>query len=67
MATTIATAWGYDSTRVKEAHRLGSQSAGVQAATRRTFVSAHVNRDGSYSVTVKRDGKVLGMLDGGPE
>lgn len=59
MAATIAKAWGYDKVRIKEAHRLGSEQAHVQAATWRTFVDAYVNKEGEVYVQVKRDGKVL--------
>lgn len=59
MAATIAKATGFDSTRVKSTHRLGSQSSSAEAATWRTFARAYVNRDGSGMVEVTRDGKVL--------
>ena len=59
MAATIATARGYDKLRVKEDHRLGSEAAEAEAATWRTFATAHVRRDGSGHVTVRRDGKVI--------
>lgn len=67
MANTIATATGHDRSRVKETHRLGSESAVVEAATWRTFATARVNKDGSGYVTVKRDGKVLHYFEFGPE
>ena len=56
MAATIAKAIGYDSSRTKETHRLGSQSAEAQANTWRTFCTAYVRKDGSGFVEVKRDG-----------
>lgn len=59
MAATIATAIGYDSTRIKETHRLGSEWAEAQANTWRTFTTATIHKDGSGSVTVYRDGKRL--------
>lgn len=59
MAATIARAVGYDKNRTKEVHRLGSETASVTAATWRTFARANVHRDGSGSVTIERDGKVL--------
>lgn len=59
MAATIAEAIGYDSTRIKETHRLGSQGAEARANTWRTFTTAAVNRDGSGYVKVVRDGKTL--------
>jgi hypothetical protein len=59
MAATIATCTGRDRSRVKDAHRLGSESATAEAATRRTFATAHINADGSGYVTVKRDGRTF--------
>jgi flavin-dependent dehydrogenase len=59
MAATIAHARGYDKSRVKEDHRLGSEAAEAEAATWRTFAVAYIRRDGSGYVTVKRDGKVI--------
>jgi len=59
MAATIAKAIGYDSSRTKETHRLGSRGAWAQAATWRTFATAEVNRDGSGSIAVSRDGKTI--------
>lgn len=60
MANTIAKAIGYDkSGRVKEAHRLGSDSACAQANTWRTFATVEVNADGRGSVRVVRDGELL--------
>lgn len=59
MAATIARAWGHDSSRTKEVHRLGSQQASVQAATWRTFVDASVDRNGGVHIAVRRDGKLL--------
>jgi len=67
MAATIATATGYDSSRVKETHRLGSQASKVEAATWRTFARAYVNRDGSGYVEVMRDGVQLFRYDFGAE
>lgn len=59
MAATIAKAVGYDSSRTKETHRLGSQGAWAEAATWRTFAEASVNRDGSGYIKVVRDGTTL--------
>lgn len=59
MAATIAKATGHDKTRSKETHRLGSQSSTVEAATWQTFAMAHVNRDGSGYVQVRRDGRTI--------
>jgi hypothetical protein len=67
MAATIAKATGYDSSRAKEAHRLGSQSSTAQANTWQTFTTAHVNRDGSGYVEVIRNGKTLHRFDFGAE
>lgn len=59
MANTIAKCFGSDSTRTKEASRLGSQSATAQANTWRTFTTCTVDRDGSGYVQVVRDGVVV--------
>ena len=59
MAATIARATGHDKSRDKEVHRLGSESSAVVAATWRTFARAHVNKDGSGYVEVRRDDKVI--------
>lgn len=67
MAATIAEATGYDNTREKTTHRLGSQAAEVRAATWRTFATAYVHRDGSGYVEVKRGREVLHRFDFGEE
>jgi len=67
MAATIARATGYDSSRVKEDHRLGSKAATGQANTWRTFTTAHVRADGSGYVEVKRDGATIHRFDFGAE
>ena len=67
MAKTIAKCCGHDSSRTKEAHRLGSKCASAEANTWRTFTSCHVNADGSGTVQVKRDGKIIHLFDFGPE
>jgi hypothetical protein len=67
MANTIAKAEGFDKVRVKEAHRLGSEAAKVQANTWHTFVTAYVEKDGQGYVRVERDGMVLHSFDFGPE
>ena len=59
MAATIARATGYDNTRHKVTHRLGSQSALAEANTWHTFAEAYVSRDGSGYIRVTRGGKVL--------
>ena len=67
MAATIARAKGYDSSRSKEVHRLGSEQAWAQAATWRTFAEVEVRRDGSGMVRVLRDGAELHRFGFGPE
>ena len=52
MAATIAKCIGYDSRRIKEAHRLGSEWAEGQANTWRTFATATVHKDGSGHISV---------------
>lgn len=59
MAATIAKAIGQDTSRVKEAHRLGSARAEGQANTWRTFTTCVVNRDGSGFVQVRRDDQTV--------
>lgn len=67
MAATIAKATGRDKSRIKETHRLGSESAYAEANTWRTFTKAYIYRDGSGYVEATRDGKSLGRIDFGPE
>lgn len=67
MAATIAKAIGYDKTRSKETHRLGSVGAIVEAATWRTFATATVMRNGTGSIEVRRDGKLLHRFEFEPE
>jgi hypothetical protein len=67
MAATIAYAYGGDSTRVKETHRLGSQFAKAEANTWRTFTTCVVDRDGSGYVSVMRDGGLILRFEFGPE
>lgn len=67
MANTIAEAWGFDRSRIKETHRLGSEEAQAQAATYRTSARVNVCKDGSGVVTVKRDGKIIHTWEFGPE
>jgi hypothetical protein len=59
MAATIAKAIGYDSSRIKETHRLGSKHSLAKANTWRTFTEAFISADGSGYVEVVRDGKVM--------
>ncbi len=67
MAATIAKAIGYDKTRTKTTHRLGSVSSEGEANTWRTFTTCHVNRDGSGYVKVTRDGDTLHLFTFGEE
>ena len=67
MAATIAKATGYDYARNKATQRIGSEGAGVEAATWRTSASAYVCKDGGGYIEVKRDGKVIHRFDFGPE
>ena len=67
MANTIAEATGYDNSRAKETHRLGSEASKSMAATWRTFATAYVDKSGSGYVEVKRDGKVIHLFGFGPE
>lgn len=65
MAATIAKATGYDSWRRKDVHRLGSQGAGTEAATWRTFARVFINRDGSGSFSLIRDGFTIPIVPNG--
>ena len=67
MAKTIARATGYDRTRTKDTHRLGSEGSAAEAATWRTFARTYVAKDGSGYVEVTRDGLVIHRHDFGPE
>lgn len=68
MAATIAEAEGGDSSRVKYAHRLGSQWSKATAATWNTKAIAYVARDGSGYVEVRGDdGEPFHRFDFGPE
>ncbi len=62
MAATIARAQGFTKDGIPMAHavtRLGGGAAKANADTWRTFVTAYVRADGSGSVEVMRDGKLL--------
>ena len=63
MAKTMASCTGYDSNRVKDAHRLGSRAAKAEAATWQTFATAYVACDGSGYVEVRRDGQTIHRYD----
>jgi hypothetical protein len=69
MARTIAEATGYDSSRVKDVHRLGSRASKVRAATWHTEAIAYVAHDGSGYVEVRKLGSraVIHRYDFGPE
>jgi hypothetical protein len=67
MAKTIAKAYGQDSNRCKETHRLGSESSTGEANTWRTFSKTHVYADGSGYFRLIRDGKTIHSYDWGPE
>jgi hypothetical protein len=67
MGATIARATGYDSSRVKEAHRLGSRKSSATAATWRTFATVTVYADGSGTVDITRDGERLHAFAFGSE
>lgn len=71
MAKTIAKATGSDTTRVKEVHRLGSQSSTGEANTWRTFSTTHINADGSGYCQVRRlkagNEQVIHYHEWGPE
>jgi hypothetical protein len=67
VAKTIAKAFGQDTSRCKETHRLGSQSSIGEANTWRTFSKTHINADGSGSFRLERDGEVIHSHTWGPE
>lgn len=69
MAATIAEAYGYDKTRTKDVHTLGSTGAKAVAATWHTEAIAYVARDGSgyVEVRVKETGRTIHRHDFGPE
>ena len=67
MAATIAIATGYDTSRTKEASRLGSVGATARANTWTTFTTASINRDGSGYVEVVRHGEVIHRFAFDPE
>lgn len=61
MAATIAECIGHDRSREKEDHRLGSEAATGKASTWETFAIAHVKRDGSGYLEVKRNGRTYAV------
>ncbi len=58
MAKCYAGCIGCDSSRTKEDHRLGSESAEGFAKTWKTTATAFVKRDGSGYVQVLRNGRL---------
>lgn len=69
MANCMAECQGFDSSRVKEAHRLGSRAAKAWAATWKTEAVAYIAADGSGYVEVRnKDGsRTHHRFDFGPE
>lgn len=67
MAKTIAKAFGNDTSRCKETHRLGSQSSTGEANTFQTFSRTHIEADGSGYFQLARNGKVIYSYKWGPE
>lgn len=67
MANTIAKAYGQDTSRCKEVHRLGSQSATGEANTWKTFSKTHINADGSGYFELRRNGELIHTWEWGPE
>jgi len=67
MAATIAKATGWDASRIKTTHRLGSKSSIGEANTWRTFSKVTINSDGSGCFTLERDGKIIETSKWGPE
>lgn len=67
MAKTYAECAGYDSTRIKVDHRLGSRAALGRASTWHTKAVAYVKADGSGYILVTRDGLLLHSFEFGPE
>lgn len=67
MAATIANCIGYDKSRIKEDHRLGSEASEGAASTWHTSARAFVRKDGSGYVRVERNGKEIHRFTFGPE
>ena len=69
MANCIAECYGYDKSRVKDEHRLGSEAAKAVAATWRREAVAYIAKDGSGYVEVrdKNASKTLHRFEFGPE
>jgi len=68
MANCIAECYGYDKSRVKEDHRLGSEGAKAIAATWDTRATAYIAKDGSGYVSVQgKNGETIHHFDFGPE
>lgn len=67
MAKTIAKCRGIGKTTASVASRLGHVASEAEANIWRTFTLCYVRADGSGTVKVKRDGKLLHIFDFGPE
>jgi hypothetical protein len=68
VAATIAICEGYDSSRIKKDHRLGSQAAKGIAQTWRTQAVAYVRADGSGYIEVgDLGGNSFHYFEFGPE
>jgi hypothetical protein len=63
MANCIAKCTGYDKSRQKSDHRLGSEAALGEASTWHTEAYAYVTRDGIGYVEVHRNGKTIHRFD----
>ncbi len=68
MANCMATCEGFDKNRIKEDHRLGSESAKGTASTWSTDATAFVRKDGSGYVRVSRhQSGAIHYFEFGPE
>ena len=67
LGNTRARCHGYDSSRVKSDHKLGSKTARAEANTFRTFAEVCTHADGSGCVSVIRDGQTLHHFAYGPD
>ena len=67
MAATIATAYGIDRNRQKEAHRLGSVASSARVATWHTSADVIIYADGRGRLAVTRDGETVIEFEFGPE
>lgn len=67
MANTIARCWGYDRSRIKEDHRLGSVAAAAEVATWHTEARVYITANGSGNVCITRNGHTLHTFTFGSE